>query len=59
MEVIFIKNHKQHKRIVYTDKNGKKYVNFDNKKVFLNKLKIVGQFVSHMQTISAVYYNRY
>lgn len=56
MQVIFVKAGKRYQRIVYTDKKGKKYVNFGNKKVPLSKLKIVGQIMSsQFQSISTTY----
>lgn len=53
-------NGKQYQRNIYIDTNGKRFVNFQNKKVYLTKLKITTEILAEIESISSAtarYYN--
>jgi hypothetical protein len=49
-QVIFIRNGEKHKRTVHVDKQGKSYVVYKDKKIPLNKLKIISDVFQHAET---------
>lgn len=50
-QVIFKRNGKEHKRYVHVDKKGQSYVVYNDKKVLLKNLKIVGDMYMHSESI--------
>jgi hypothetical protein len=48
-QVVFIRNGEKHKRTVHVDKQGKSYVVYKDKKVPVNKLKIISDVYQHTE----------
>jgi hypothetical protein len=50
--IYFRKSGKVYNRYIHTDKNGKKYINFQDKKIDLHKLKHIVQIVSDVTSLT-------
>jgi hypothetical protein len=49
--IYFMHRGKQYNRYIHTDKKGKRYVNFNNKKIDLYKLKNYGKILAEVSSV--------